>query len=546
MSVNRYGILMAWRPGIDLCAEGLGRYLANFIKGAEEIPDVQLVIVCPSWSKKALKQLFESERVSPDKVLIISPAQKPLLLKVLEMIKQTAGRSKSKGAISSIFEKSSTNIYKACLSFIAGIPASITSIIIVCFGLPLVLLLLMFALPIILGIKMVSLISRWFLRSAAVMKLRSWLATLFDVRALVRRMPGILDLYKVMENHEFKKMEYEIKKCNDVIGWYCPTAFWPYFSEMDVPVLTCVPDVHFADFPVGFAKSSPFTAGFYKEGIERTIHSGKYFVTYSETQKWNNLVDRFFIDSENIFVVKHAPNDLCNIIDLQMGKNTEEAITEYCKQHLLRALSKAYNYSYGYQFSNDKVKFLFYASQFRPNKNVITLLRAYEYLLREKFLQHKLILTGYPDHDQDIKNFVINRGLENDVLFLNNLDLTELAACYKLADLAICPSFAEGGGPFTFSEALSVNTPSLIACSGVSEELISDIEIRDLTLFDPYSFRDLADKIEHTLQNKSYILLKQKEYFEVLNKRTWKDVTAEHIAALDKIASDFQQRKRQK
>jgi len=47
-----------------------------------------------------------------------------------------------------------------------------------------------------------------------------------------------------------------------------------------------------------------------------------------------------------------------------------------------------------------------------------------------------------------------------------------IAACYKLADLAVNPSLSEGGFPFTFTEALSVGTPVVMARIPVTEEII--------------------------------------------------------------------------
>ena len=85
-----------------------------------------------------------------------------------------------------------------------------------------------------------------------------------------------------------------------------------------------------------------------------------------------------------------------------------------------------------------------------------------------------------------------------------------------------------------FSEALSVKTPSLIAQTGISEELISDPEIRELTFFNPYSYHSLANKIEYALQNISYLLKKQLEYYNTLNNRSWKDVVSEHLIIIDK------------
>ncbi|MFD2884495.1 glycosyltransferase [Pseudomonas lini] len=72
------------------------------------------------------------------------------------------------------------------------------------------------------------------------------------------------------------------------------------------------------------------------------------------------------------------------------------------------------------------------------------------------------------------KKFISEHGLQNDVLCLYGLSIQELAACYKLADLAVNPSLSEGGCPFTFTEALSVGTPVVMARIAVTEEILVD------------------------------------------------------------------------
>jgi glycosyltransferase involved in cell wall biosynthesis len=128
--------------------------------------------------------------------------------------------------------------------------------------------------------------------------------------------------------------------------------------------------------------------------------------------------------------------------------------------------------------------------------------------------------------------------LENDILCLGGLTTPQLAACYKLADLAVNPSLSEGGCPFTLTEALSVQTPVVMAKIPVTTEIITDKTLQEMMLFDPYNWRDLAARIEWGLNNREELLSKQLELFEVLSRRSWRDVVDEHIRILDKLSSD--------
>ncbi len=182
------------------------------------------------------------------------------------------------------------------------------------------------------------------------------------------------------------------------------------------------------------------------------------------------------------------------------------------------------------------LRFLFYPAQFRPNKNVLTLLRAYEHLVRERFLPHKLILTGDPATSPAVREFLQDRHLTKEVLCLHALSAPQLAACYALADLSVNPSLSEGGCPFTFSEAVSVNTPVVMARIPVTEEVITDPVLQAMMLFDAYDWRDAATRIEWALENREALLNAQREFYAHLRQRTWSHVVSDYVAVLDRLA----------
>jgi glycosyltransferase involved in cell wall biosynthesis len=136
----------------------------------------------------------------------------------------------------------------------------------------------------------------------------------------------------------------------------------------------------------------------------------------------------------------------------------------------------------------------------------------------------------------EINQFIRDHNLANDVLCLHGLTVPELAACYRLADLAINPSLSEGGCPFTFSEALSVGTPVVMARIAVTEEVITDPELQAMMLFDPYIWQDMADRIEWAIQNRDRLRSAQMDAFKPISQRTWDDVVADHIKILDRIS----------
>ncbi|WP_181167647.1 MULTISPECIES: glycosyltransferase [unclassified Mesorhizobium] len=341
-------------------------------------------------------------------------------------------------------------------------------------------------------------------------------------------------LFSGMHTAEMRKMVALINRKHSDIAWYSPTAFWPSFNDIKAPRLMCVPDMVLYEFPIPFANFGEPIARARNE-ILTAIEGGANLVTYSDHIKWGTLVKMIDVDPSKIWVVRHAPSTLSRYTEIAGFSDNAAASLSLNRAIALGALGKATGPSYMPPLKSFEFKFLFYASQFRPSKNVITLLRAYEYLLRKRYVKHKLILTGFGDYPS-VRRFIAENNLNNDVLCLSGLTEAELAALYKCADLAVNPSLSEGGMPFTITEALSVGTPVVMGDIEVTREIVVDPALRESTLFDPYDWKAMADKIEWALQNRDALYAQQRQFFDVLAKRTWKDVVKEHIRILDVIA----------
>lgn len=539
MSVKCYGIYLAYAPGLDLRHEGLGRYLAAFVKGASEREDIKLVLVCPSWSKSGLVELFASEGIKDDKLEIISPEKKPIVLRLYERYLERKKRKKKNGLGRWFFEKyvlaknailNHVEQRLVTVDIVTGILFAIESVA--------ALVVLIFISPLIMLVFFGFVFNRY--RRV----LRKKIAPYLRLFARFGRVLGspkddtfVLRLYKRMEKIESERMLGLIGRMDTVRAWYSPTAFWPAFNQIKAPRLMCVPDVVLSDFPVGFSTvgGDRFLHTF--ESVRQAIQGGQYFVTYSDAVKWETLVDHYLVRPSDVTVIHHAPNILDQWVRTQGFNDLDATSKHYCSTLLSAALRKSSNKNYSVGFRSVDFKFLFYASQFRPNKNLLTLLKAYEYLLRQRYIKHKLILTGDPEKFPEVKKFIVEHALQNDVLCLYGLTIQQLSACYKLADLAVNPSLSEGGCPFTFTEALSVGTPVVMARIAVTEEVLTDEDLQAKTFFDPYDWRDMAHRIEWATEHREELLALQIPTYRHLSKRTWTDVVNDHINVLESISA---------
>lgn len=551
MHVKHYGIFVAYPPTVDLRDQGLGRHLAMFLKGAEPIDDIKFTILCPSWTKDALESLFESEQVSASIFDVVAPSRKPYALRLYELFRAYRARPKRPSLVTR-FVGAAVGLGKKIVDTVSARGVAVYNIwsliIFVLYAVPLVVVFLPFAVILSPLILLVSVVGRlgflWKYIGSRIAK-NKWVTVFRRYSSLMEKPEAhawVLDLFDKMQEKELRRMWSKLKAVEDIRAWYCPTAFWPAFHKIKAPRLMCVPDVVLCDFPVGFSGvgGERFLRTF--EAVETAIRGGEYFVTYSETVKWNTLVDRYNVPADNVAVIQHATNSLDALVNIHGFEKGDIPSRIFCQGLLVDALRKSGNYAYAANFSNLNVKFLFYASQLRPNKNVLLLLRAYEHLLRKRYLGHKLLLTGSPTAMPEIWRFVVENRLEGDVLFLHGLSISELAACYKLADIAVNPTLSEGGCPFTFTEALSVGTPVVMSRIPVAQEILSDEKLSRLTFFDPYSWKDCANRIEWAVHNRQELLEVQKVAYQALSGRTWSDVVREHVDVLEKIAVRAQSR----
>ena len=83
--MTTYGIFVAYSPTAKIRAEGLGRYLASFVKAATDRGDAAFVIAAPSWSRQPLKDLFAEVGVDADRITFVGPEQRPISLLLYDL-----------------------------------------------------------------------------------------------------------------------------------------------------------------------------------------------------------------------------------------------------------------------------------------------------------------------------------------------------------------------------------------------------------------------------------------------------------------------------
>ena len=80
--MKTYGIYIAYPPWTRFEGEGLGRFLAAFVRGAHASGKARFVIACPGWTRAGLEELFAKSGIPSDAVEFLAPRGVPGVIRL--------------------------------------------------------------------------------------------------------------------------------------------------------------------------------------------------------------------------------------------------------------------------------------------------------------------------------------------------------------------------------------------------------------------------------------------------------------------------------
>lgn len=141
--------------------------------------------------------------------------------------------------------------------------------------------------------------------------------------------------------------------------------------------------------------------------------------------------------------------------------------------------------------------FLLYTGVWRDHKNVVGLIKAYHLLVTEKNFNADLVITGKKDpYYREVEDTILELGLSEHVRLVGLVPEEHLHLLYSFAVMYVFPSFYEGFG-LTLLEAFAADLP--VASSRTSS--LPEVGGDACTYFDPYSTKDMAEKIYELYMN---------------------------------------------
>lgn len=153
-------------------------------------------------------------------------------------------------------------------------------------------------------------------------------------------------------------------------------------------------------------------------------------------------------------------------------------------------------------------RFILNVGTIEPRKNLLNIVKA----INETEIP--LVVVGKKTkYFNKVQNFLRKNKFENQVHFLENVSMNELAAIYKLADVFVYPSFFEGFG-IPVIEALFSKTP--VITSNLS--CLPEAGGKDSVYIDPHHVEDLKAKIIFLWNNESERKRRAEKGFEFVQK----------------------------
>jgi len=142
--------------------------------------------------------------------------------------------------------------------------------------------------------------------------------------------------------------------------------------------------------------------------------------------------------------------------------------------------------------------YLLYLGNFKPHKNVESLVQAFSRIAR-RFPDHKLVLAGPLDaHGLQIQDLVSRRGLRDSVVFTDTIkEENHPEALLSMADLFIFPTLYEGFG-LPPLEAMACGTPVITSNVTAVPEVVGDAGV----MVNPLDVDELTRAIEDLLRDR--------------------------------------------
>ncbi|MEW6675514.1 MAG: glycosyltransferase family 1 protein [Nitrospirota bacterium] len=258
------------------------------------------------------------------------------------------------------------------------------------------------------------------------------------------------------------------KKLQNLDLLHSPVTPLPLLLSKKVKTVITLHDLSWKIFPEHFR---PEGVAWWRFVWPRSLKRSTHIVVDSENTK-QSVLKFYYLPEEKITVI--YPYILLHLLETSPEN--------------LNVLKKRYNLP---------PKYILYVGALRKNKNLESLLKAFQILKKEKSIFQKLVLAGPKDWGNEKIFLEIKRlNLEDEVIVTGAISNEDLPLIYKRADVFVFPSLHEGFG-YPPLEATACGTPVVVSNTSSLPEVVGEAGL----YFDPLNPKDIAEKIYQVLSS---------------------------------------------
>lgn len=287
-----------------------------------------------------------------------------------------------------------------------------------------------------------------------------------------------------------------LRKNKNLDVFLSPTHYGPLF--ISIPQVISILDVSYKYFPELFKKKDLYQLALWGR---YSISRASKIITISESSR-DDIINEYHVSGTKVDVaylgIKDTPE---SFMDKSEIKN---------------------------KFGIDSPYILFVGT-LQPRKNIVRLIEAFSKIENSQKL--KLVIVGRKGWQyESILDAPKRYGIEERVLFLENVTDEQLPSFYKEAELFVLPSLYEGFG-LPVLEAMKYGCPVITSNISSLPEAGGNAAI----YFDPDNVDDIADKMKMVLEDSSLKDKMVKEGYEQVKKFSWEKSARKVLEVLESV-----------
>jgi glycosyltransferase involved in cell wall biosynthesis len=247
------------------------------------------------------------------------------------------------------------------------------------------------------------------------------------------------------------------------------TDYFVYPCRQSLKVMN-IYDLTFLKYP---EYASPIVRKTYADRVRQCLRWTDLIITCSQSTQ-QDIIQYLGVQRDRVIVVPLASRYSPNFLDAEKLASLQ--------------LSSPYDFSQPY---------ILFVSTIEPRKNINTLIEAFNWLKKDRKIEHHLVLIGKAGWNyKPVFTAIENSDWKHHIHHLNYLSDEQVALFYAKADVFVYPSYYEGFG-LPILEAMTLGAPVITANTSSLPEVAGDAAL----LIDPNNSMQLADAIFQVLND---------------------------------------------